>query len=666
MKLLSPAGNIQSLKAAIYNGADEIYLGINDFNARNNVNGFTLQTLEEGVNFAHLYGVRVFLAVNILFNDNELQNVVKTVVESANLGIDAFIMQDLGLISIIRKNYPLIEIHASTQMGIHNLEGVKFLEKLGIKRVVLSRETPLPEVKRIKKNSNIEIEYFVQGALCVSFSGNCYMSSKLCSASGNRGLCKQLCRLPFTLKKNNKTLKHGYLLSAKDFCLIDRLSVLKEAGVDSIKIEGRARRAYYVAVTTREYRKALNGEPFDKNKLSLAFNRLFAQGYFNENGNIISPFNNHIGIEIGKVLSFEHGKKFNKAVISSNRELSAKSTFKFFNGLKENNTLTAYDLTKTANGYSLTTTQTLNINDTVRLISDYRNEQEVLSFSKKRNIDLDVYLLENQPLKAVFSVNGKVHTVTGDLCLKALNSPLSEQEVLSCFSKHPVFNGKVNLTLENVFVAKSTLNEFRRNVFSQVENAILSCYLKNYELCEIALPKSVLPLEDFEFTTRADGIFNAQTVIYSPSEYSVKNVETFKNNCLSQNKNPYLELPNFALKEDIEVIKEILKATKIGIVANNYYAFELSENVLIGGGLNVYNSVSSRFFNRPYLSYEKNHSPKTTLPYMTLLHCPIKTHVGGNCDNCKYQEGFVFVADNKKRFKLTRKKISSCVFYLED
>ena len=282
MKVLSPVGDMDSLKQAVYNGADEVYLGVKDFNARNNIAGFDLQSLKQAVDFAHVFGVRVFLTVNILFTDDEMQSALDLIVEAHNIGVDAFIVQDLGLVSLVHNYYPQIELHASTQMGIHNLEGVQALADLGLKRVVLSRETPLEEIKRIRQNSNIEIEYFVQGALCVSFSGNCYISSYLCDASGNRGKCKQLCRLPYTLKYNGKTLKEGYLLSAKDFNMLNRLQELQDAGVNSIKIEGRARRPYYVGVATRTYRRAVDEitqTGADLTDLQLAFNRGYTEGY---------------------------------------------------------------------------------------------------------------------------------------------------------------------------------------------------------------------------------------------------------------------------------------------------------------------------------------------------------------------------------------------------
>ena len=356
MKILSPAGNFESLKAAVTFGADEVYLGINEFNARNNIDGFSLETLKSAVDYAHVYGVKVCLAINILFTDQELDDAINIVVKAYNLGVDAFIMQDLGLISLISKNYPQVEIHASTQMGLHNLEGVKQVLKYGIKRVVLARETPLSEVRRIKENTDVEIEYFAQGALCVSFSGNCYLSSYLNNASGNRGKCKQLCRLPYTLYKGTKKLKSGYLLSAKDFNLSRRLDDLKNAGVDVIKIEGRARRPFYVASATREYYNALHGKTADQTALELAFNRTFTEGYFNGNGKIISDIQNHIGIPIGKVEKVNKGKTFNEVFITSNKELSPKSTFKFFDGKKEITTLTAFDLNKVADKlYRITT-----------------------------------------------------------------------------------------------------------------------------------------------------------------------------------------------------------------------------------------------------------------------------------------------------------------------
>ena len=343
MKLLSPAGDFESLKMAVYYGADEVYLGVKDFNARN-IEGFNLESLKQAIDFAHIYGVKVHLTVNILFSDDELQSALNLIVDAYNLGVDAFIIQDIGLASLVNKFFPEIEMHASTQMGIHNLEGAKVAKEIGFKRVVLARETPLSEIKRIKDNLDIEIEYFAHGALCVCFSGNCYLSSKLLGASGNRGKCKQLCRLPFSLMKDNKKLKTGFLLSAKDFNMLGRLKELEDAGVCSIKIEGRARRPFYVAAATSAYRSALDGKSYDEKSLLLAFNRDFTEGYFNGNSNIISKFNNHIGIFVGKIKNVKYGKNFNEFTFSSTEKISKKSVIKLFKDGTEFSTISLFDL----------------------------------------------------------------------------------------------------------------------------------------------------------------------------------------------------------------------------------------------------------------------------------------------------------------------------------
>ncbi len=319
MELLAPAGNMESLKAAVYNGANAVYLGIKQFNARNNIDGFTLETLSEAVDFAHLYDVRVYLALNILFKDDELQSALEVVAEANNIGIDAFIVQDLGLAYLIKKHYPSVELHASTQMAIHNLEGVRILERLGFTRVVLARETSPDEIKRISDNSDIEIEFFVQGALCVSFSGNCYMCSHMVGKSGNRGVCQQFCRLPYTFELNGVS-KHGFLLSAKDICMLDKLEQLSDLGVCSLKIEGRARRAYYVAQACKMYRNALDGvenSKKDLDALKVAFNRGYTPSYFEGNANIISKIQGNNGLKIGVVKSVKNGSKFNEIFIKS-------------------------------------------------------------------------------------------------------------------------------------------------------------------------------------------------------------------------------------------------------------------------------------------------------------------------------------------------------------
>ena len=666
MKILSPAGNLESLKMAVYNGADEVYLGINNFNARNNIDGFSLENLEQGVDFAHLHGVKVNLAINILFADDELQNALDTIVDARNLGVDCFIIQDLGLVSLVHKHYPEIEIHASTQMAIHNLEGVKAIEKFGFKRVVLARETPLEEIKRIKENSNIEIEYFAQGALCVSFSGNCYISSYLCNASGNRGKCKQLCRLPYTLEFEGNVLKKGHLLSAKDFNMINRLEDLKNAGVDVLKIEGRARRPAYVVMATREYYNAIHGKPVNDDNLKLGFNREYTPGYFDGNGNIISGFHNHIGIKVGKVEKVNNGKKFNEVYFSSNRILSQKSTFKFFREKEEKNTLTAFDLTQISKGkYKLTTTQKVSVGDSVHLILDAALEDETLSFVKKKNIKIQIYATRGKPLKAYFDANGETVEVMSYVLEPAAKQPLTEKDLISNFKKNELFDAELEIKhLDSVFIPTKLLNEFRRNVFDKAFESFTKNAKMSLKKVKIQQKIAKNTLKNFEIIENLNKKTDANTVIYSPDVYDLKDINKFKTICENEGKTPYLDLPNFALEKDIKFLKEIINETKIGVVANNYYALNLTDNVIIGAGLNVYNSTTASVLDEPFITAESELGERINYPYMTLRHCPMKSHLNASCANCPYKNGYTYKMDNGKVLKLKRKKLSTCTFYL--
>ena len=663
MLLLSPAGDFESLKMAVNYGADEVYLGVKDFNARN-IEGFSLTSLREAVDFAHVYGVKVHLAVNILFSNSELQQALDLVVDAFNLGVDAFIIQDLGLASLISKNYPEICIHASTQMGLHNLEGVQFAKKLGFSRVVLARETPLDEIKRIKQNCDIEIEYFAQGALCVSFSGNCYLSSYLCGASGNRGKCKQLCRLPYKFFEGNKKLAEGYLLSAKDFCMADRLQELKDAGVDAIKIEGRARRPYYVAVATREYRNALDGKPADLSELKLAYNRDFTPGYFDGNGNIISNYKNHIGVQIGKITKVVRGKNFNEIFISSRQKIAPKSTIKTFDGFVEKNTLTLFDIKEVGkNLYRATTTQNVENGLDVNLIID-ASKNDVENFTRKIDISLKVYAFENQKIKAEFIYNNRTYVFEGETCEKAKNQALTEHDICNNFSKNVFFSPTVFVQTQNAFLTKAQLNNFRRNVYEKITQILTQNNNKKLYKTKIDVNVETKAFEDFEITENSSEIYHNKNVIYSPEIYEIDDIKNFVSNCKKQNKIPYLDTPNFSLEKDVKLLQNIIEKTQTNIIANNYYALAFKTQIVAGWGLNVFNNISANVLGVPTVGAECEVFPKMQAPFMTLRHCPMKSNMGANCSNCPYHEGFSYQMENGKKMFLKRKKLCSCTFYL--
>ena len=281
MELLAPAGSMEALRAAVCNGADAVYLGADTFNARMNARNFSAADLQEAVVYCHVRGVKVHLTLNTLVLDREMPRAAELIRLAASCGVDAFIVQDLGVVSLCRQLAPDVPIHASTQMSIHSLEGVMEAAALGCSRVVLARELPAEEIAHICKRSPVEIEVFVHGALCMCYSGQCYLSSVIGRRSGNRGQCAQPCRLPYGYGRFEST---RYPLSLKDNCLVGELDELRRMGVASIKIEGRMKRPEYVAIVTRAYRTVLNGGklmPSDLQELETAFSRQgFTDGYF--------------------------------------------------------------------------------------------------------------------------------------------------------------------------------------------------------------------------------------------------------------------------------------------------------------------------------------------------------------------------------------------------
>jgi len=260
LELLSPAGSPAALRAAVENGADAVYFGGKDFNARDSAANFTDGELAAAIDDCRLRGVRTYITVNTLYKDAELSGVLDFCANLYARGADAFITQDLGLATLLKKNFPHIKLHASTQMTAHSAGDAEFLQDAGFDRIVAARECSLAELKEMA-SVGVEVEVFAHGALCYCYSGRCLMSSVIGGRSGNRGKCAQPCRLPYTLIKDGAKIAGGYLLSPKDLSTLDLLPEIAKTGVCSLKIEGRMKSPEYVAMATRAYRAALDNSP---------------------------------------------------------------------------------------------------------------------------------------------------------------------------------------------------------------------------------------------------------------------------------------------------------------------------------------------------------------------------------------------------------------------
>lgn len=281
-ELLAPAGTTAAVIAAINGGADAVYFGGKSFNARRNAENMTDDEIKEAVTRCHQHGVKVYVTLNILIKNSEMAEVVNTLNFLKTLNLDGLIVQDIGLIYLLRHYFPEFKLQTSTQASVYGLEGVLFFQKLGFSRVVLPREMSLTQVADIKKKTRIELKIFAHGALCYAYSGQCLMSSMIGGRSGNRGLCAQPCRKHYQLfDENARLVKEGYLISPKDLNILDALPVVSASGVDSLKIEGRMKTPEYVYGITRAYREGIDAaagdevdQTIDNRAVMQVFNRI--------------------------------------------------------------------------------------------------------------------------------------------------------------------------------------------------------------------------------------------------------------------------------------------------------------------------------------------------------------------------------------------------------
>lgn len=301
-ELLSPAGDLERLETAVNFGADAVYIGGGDFSLRANETSFSKEDLIKGLDFAHSHGKKIYLAMNIFPFDEDLKDMEEYLEGIKNIEIDGIIASDPGFISLIKEKFPKIKIHLSTQANTLNSKSVSFWKNFGVKRIVLGREVSLDKVKKIRGvNKDIELELFVHGAMCMSYSGRCFLSKGMTGRSGNQGECTQPCRWEYGLKEKNRpdeefTLEEdsrgSYILNSKDLCMIEHIPELIDAGIDSFKIEGRMKSPYYVALTTKIYRESIDSyfkdpknyrfDPLWLEELKKVSNRKYTTGFYFE------------------------------------------------------------------------------------------------------------------------------------------------------------------------------------------------------------------------------------------------------------------------------------------------------------------------------------------------------------------------------------------------
>ena len=627
--LLSPVGDFECLKAAVQNGANSVYFGADLFSARAYASNFNLDDLEKAIIYAKTHGVKTNLTLNTLVSDTEFANAFELAKKAYEFGIDAIIVQDLGLARLLIKEFPDIDIHASTQMSIHNLQGVLKLQELGFKRVVLARELSMQEIEYICKNSDVEIECFVHGALCISYSGQCLFSSMVGGRSGNRGKCAQPCRLPYQFLENNQKVDQGFLLSTRDLCGLDFIPNLINAGVTCLKIEGRMKNPEYVATVTRIYRKyidlAESGENYvidenDRKDLLQVFNRgMSSTGHLSNDPNknlVYKDKPNNMGLFLGKVEKYNKNKGYITVKLQENIEIGDTISLE-----KETGTYNITELmfkNKNIKTTSIGQTVTIgrmkgniNLGDKIYKISSKKlnlQAQESLK-SENRKVDLNckVVIKKGHPIKILVTSANNIPIYSNlNICYEsdtipenAKNRPLEKDKVFAQINKttDSIFNFK-NIDIElddNLFLPKiSSLNELRRNALEQVYNYAVD-NIKRKSISNNKVKQEANPTEDTHKeisvllnTLNTDYNYsnlNGIDNIYIPLKYflNIKYSESLKD---LQNKfNIYIYMPTI-LKANyrnlfFNSIENTVKNYNIkGFVISNISNLKLLENIL--------------------------------------------------------------------------------------
>lgn len=704
-EILAPAGSVSALKSAIFWGADAVYLGLDCFNARIKADNFSLDNIAEYIDLAHLFGVKVYITFNTNVRQNEMSLLEKYVQKCAESKADAFIVTDLGTLDIFRR-YD-VPLHASTQLGVHNLLGAKLLENLGFCRVVLARETLEEDIREIKQNTNLEIEHFVHGALCVSFSGGCLMSSFMSGDSGNRGRCNQPCRLQYSSSIGDG--KPRYLLSPSDQCLIQKLDKLIESGVDSLKIEGRLKSPHYVGQVVSAYRQVIDKKSVVSAEIKSGLLRAFNRGGFSEGYNYCDTkklmsvdVQNNIGEYIGDII----GYKNSEIIVKSNQKLSIGDGIKILDGDSQFG-LTVSRVRNDKGKIYVFCDKIVN-KGKVYITLDGAQVKKYGDVEPKLKVDICVTAKIGEPLSIVAKYEDFESRAIGDIIEKSLKYSIDKDKVASMVDRlgnTPFVLGEVEARLdESAFIPASAINALRRDALEGLKRKILQNYKKDMQKADFDLAKScvyrgievdksmpfveVASLDDFtDYALRnANIVLNLQQ-IDDKTPQSIINNQVFCNNFDIFINKGYIRLPRIARGKDVAIVTNLIETLKDrikGIVCDNLYAVALAKQyglAKVGGyGLNIYNQNTMKELELDYTiaSLELNlgqlksfeQDKIMTFGYgpvqvMTLSHCPVQLNTGCSCANCKY-EGEFWYKDKVADYLVVRYKSGHCYFALHN
>lgn len=691
MELLAPAGSIPALRLAVNAGADAVYLGLSEHNARIKSNDFNTDNLSEWVDYCHLYKVKVYVTLNTSVKDCELERIKELIIAINESNADAIIATDIAVILMIKNIAPNLPIHASTQAGVHNLYGAKFFEKLGVDRIVLARETKISDIVDIKNNTKLEIEFFAHGALCVSFSGGCLLSSISGALSGNRGRCMQPCRKLYkAYDTSGNAVGQGYLLSTADLSSNEKIFDLEKAGVASIKIEGRLKRAEYVGVVVDYYRKLLDGKKADVNEIKKIFVRGDFVKEYGSCSNVIYKYTpNHIGVHIGQVVSVETRKGFDFAEIKSNYEIKKGDGLKI---MRNNIECGGSDVTSVKNmgaNYIVPVSRGVKIGDEVRLTTEKVQLDDINKFKKKLNISVKFIIEKGKPVEII--------GIYGDISYNyfsetpALEGNITDEQIINQLSKTndtPFIVEKWDILNNGGYLPKSELNYLRRIMLKGLEEKIIASYIRNKsEKKQIVQninankhSKIGINLIEIQNEAQLDGIGKDSVIIINPIHFNPKNIIKLMSKAKNVFEKIFVKMPKVMREEEYKRVTDIVIENNYSLLADNIGAVEFArENNLkyiAGMGLNIYNDITFEYYSDAEYIVISPEIGKSALldkggvifaagrlPLMTLLHCPLSVVYGTKCVCNKRGERLSY-SDGKNNFQIIPTVSKNCQFTL--
>ncbi len=661
-EILAPAGSKNSALAAINAGADAIYLGLDKFSARSAAENFDEKNLSDTVKYAHAFGVKVYVALNTVVKDDEVNTFLSSAVRAWNFGADALILQDIFLGKFLKEKRPEIKLHLSTQAGVCNVYGARLAKECGFDRVILARETKLSDIAEICKI--IETEVFVQGALCTCFSGQCYMSSFAGGNSGNRGKCKQPCRKLYSVDREGFD-SPAYRLSLSDLCVGEDIREYIKAGVASFKIEGRMRRPEYVAAAVAYYRSQQEGCNSGLSELKRTYNRgNYTKGLaFGQDKNFISSaVQGHIGEFVG-VIGVENGRY----VCRTNATFKSGDGFKILRGGKEVGGGAFGGAVR--GGFIISTRDRLKNGDKVFITTDAALNSRLLSRERKIPLTVKAEFFAGKP--AVVEVNGLRFTTEVPL-EAALSRPLSKEDIIRNLKKTDAYPFEVDCYVETdgVFVASSVLNAFRRKIYADYyvyvtknANLVLDENLTVPQFNPCGNGMTAVIAHSF------DGL-NADIGVLKPGDYS-KRIQTgdFRGE-------KFLYVPPYLTGEELEIIRALSKDFD-GIYCDSYFGLKLAEDLgkkfFAGTGFNITNRVSLLNCKADYVCLSKEltaaeanllssensfYLSEGNIKVMDLIYCPFER----KCLSCDRRAEYTLTDDGGRKFPLRRYCVSECRF----